>query len=67
MLNREGQVLYDKASNDAFAAAMEQVLSPDVELIKVDSHINDRAFADATVGTFLRLREARRASNDRGS
>lgn len=67
MLNREGQVLYDEASNDAFADAMEQVLSPDVELIKVSSHINDRAFADAAVSTFLRLREVWRASMGHGS
>jgi len=57
MLNREGQVLYDEASNIAYVEAMEQTLSPDVELIQVDAHINDRKFADATVDTFLRLRE----------
>jgi uncharacterized protein (UPF0261 family) len=57
MLNRQGKVLYDEASNMAYAKAMEQSLSPDVELIQVDAHINDRKFADVTVDTFLRLRE----------
>jgi uncharacterized protein (UPF0261 family) len=57
MLNQEGKVLYDEASNMAYAEAMEQTLSPDVELIQVDAHINDRKFTDATVDTFLRLRE----------
>jgi uncharacterized protein (UPF0261 family) len=58
MLNREGQVLYDEASNMAYVKAMEEALSPAVEFVKVDAHINDRAFADATVDTFLRLRGA---------
>lgn len=58
MLNRAGQVLYDEASNMAFAEAMEETLSPDVALIQVDAHINDREFADATVDAFLRLRES---------
>jgi uncharacterized protein (UPF0261 family) len=60
MLNREGKVLYDEAANRAYTEAMEQALSPEVELIRIDAHINDRAFADATVDTFLRLREAAR-------
>jgi uncharacterized protein (UPF0261 family) len=37
---------------------MEETLSPDVALIQVDAHINDREFADATVDAFLRLRES---------
>jgi len=57
-LNREGEVLFDEESNQAFVRAMEEALSPEVELIKVDAHINDRAFVEATVETFLRLREA---------
>ncbi len=58
MLNREGKILYDEASNEAFAEAAQQSLSPDVELITLDAHINDRTFADAVVDTFLRLRGA---------
>jgi len=57
MLNRQGGVLYDEAANRAFAEAMRETLSPQVELIDLDAHINDRAFADAVVDTFLRLRE----------
>jgi uncharacterized protein (UPF0261 family) len=59
MLNREGQILYDEAANLAYAEAMEQRLSPEVELIRIDAHINDRTFADAAVDTFLRLRGIR--------
>jgi uncharacterized protein (UPF0261 family) len=58
MLNREGEILYDEAANMAYAEAMDQALSPEVRLVKMDVHINDRAFADATVDTFLRLRKA---------
>jgi len=56
MLNREGQILYDEASNRAFLEATREALAPEVELIEVEAHINDRAFADAVVDTFLRLR-----------
>jgi uncharacterized protein (UPF0261 family) len=55
MLNREGKVLYDEASNRAFVEALKPALSPEVELIEIDAHINDRVFADAVVDTFLRL------------
>lgn len=58
MLNRRGQVLYDEAANRAFATAMEESLLPQVELISLDAHINDPAFATAVVDTFLRLRAA---------
>ena len=58
MLNRQGEVLYDEVSNQAFAQAMEEALQPEVEFITLDAHINDRAFAEATVATFLRLRSS---------
>lgn len=58
MLNQEGKVLYDQEANMAYTEAMEQALSPEVELIKVEAHINARSFADATVDTFLRLRQS---------
>ena len=58
MLNREGQILYDEAANMAFVEAMREDLSPGVELIEVDAHINDPEFAEAAVSTFLRLRKA---------
>jgi uncharacterized protein (UPF0261 family) len=60
MLNREGQVLYDEVANMAYVEAMQATLSPGVELIQVAAHINDRAFADETVDTFLRLRRLAR-------
>jgi uncharacterized protein (UPF0261 family) len=56
MFNRPGQVLYDEAANRAYVDALRETLAPEVELIEVEAHINDRAFADAIVDTFLRLR-----------
>ena len=58
MLNREGKVLFDEAANMAYTEAMERALSAEVELIKVNAHINDQAFAEAAVAAFLRLRQS---------
>lgn len=58
MFNRQGQVLYDEAANMAYVETMRRELSPEVELVEVDAHINDPEFAEVTVKTFLRLREA---------
>jgi uncharacterized protein (UPF0261 family) len=55
MLNRSGSVLFDQASNQAFVDTARMLLSPQVERIEVDAHINDREFAEITAGTFLRL------------
>jgi uncharacterized protein (UPF0261 family) len=65
MLNRSGSALYDAESNQAFSDAMEETLLPEVEFITVDAHINDVAFAEATVATFLRLRSLAAASGRR--
>lgn len=55
MLNREGKVLYDEAANQAYLDALKQTLASDVELVVVDAHINDPAFAAATLELFLEL------------
>ncbi len=58
MFNRPGQVLWDEAANRAYVDGLAATLSPDVELIEVEAHINDRTFADTVVDTFLRLRNS---------
>jgi uncharacterized protein (UPF0261 family) len=58
MLNREGKVLYDEPANQAYIETLQRELASEVELIKVEAHINDPEFAQVTVKTFLRLREA---------
>lgn len=57
MFNQEGKVLYDEAANRAWETAMDAALSSEVELIRIDAHINEAAFADAVIETFLRLRQ----------
>lgn len=58
MLNRAGSALYDEPANMAFTEAVRRELSPGVERIELDLHINDAAFAEAAVDTFMRLRAA---------
>jgi uncharacterized protein (UPF0261 family) len=62
MLNAAGKPLYDAAANRAFAEVMESALSSDVEFLAMAAHINDASFAEATVETFLHLRQVYRAT-----
>ena len=43
--DREGDVLFDPESSQAFCETLEKSLKSDVTVVKVDYHINDRAFA----------------------
>ncbi len=43
--DREGDVLFDPESSQAFCETLEKSLKSDVKVVKVDYHINDRAFA----------------------
>ena len=43
--DREGGVLYDPESSHAFSDTLERSLKSDVEVLKVDYHINDKEFA----------------------
>jgi uncharacterized protein (UPF0261 family) len=45
----------DPDADAALFAAIRATLRPGIELIEVDANVNDPAFADAAVGTFLRL------------
>ena len=45
----------DRAADEALFAAVRAELRPGIELLELDSNINDPAFADATVGAFLAL------------
>lgn len=56
MQNRVGRPLYDEQTNMAFVETLERELSPEVKLLQVDAHINDPAFAEATVQFFFQLR-----------
>jgi len=43
--DKEGDVLFDPESSKAFCDALEKSLKPEVEVLKVDYHINEMAFA----------------------
>ena len=51
----EGGVFYDPDADTALFEALRTNLAPRVELIEVDAHINDPAFASALTRTFHRL------------
>lgn len=55
MIDAEGAVFYDPVADAALFEALRAHLEPQVELIEVDAHINDPAFAAALVTTFHRL------------
>ncbi len=57
MFNREGLPLYDSIVNLAYVDTLRKELTPGVRLVEVDAHINDVAFAEASVQLYLELRQ----------
>ena len=55
MIDAEGAVFYDPIADTALFEALRAHLESRVELIEIDAHINDPAFASALVDTFHRL------------
>jgi len=56
--DRPGHAFYDPEGNAALVSALEADLDPGIELLKVDAHINDPAFADAVAAKMRELMEA---------
>jgi uncharacterized protein (UPF0261 family) len=54
-IDREGQPFWWPEADAALFASLRQWLSPHVELVEADLHINDPAFADTAARTLLRL------------
>ena len=52
-LDREGQPFHDPAANAALFQALREHTRPEVELVELDLHINDPAFAEAAVDHLL--------------
>jgi len=46
-IDADGQPFYDAEADAAFITALRGNISADVELVELDAHINDDAFADA--------------------
>jgi len=53
--DREGDVLFDPESSNAFCETLEQSLTSDVTVVKVDYHINDREFARKAVDMMISM------------
>jgi uncharacterized protein (UPF0261 family) len=54
-LDREGQPFWWPEADAALFASVRQWVAPQVEVIEIDAHINDAAFATAAAETLLRL------------
>ncbi len=54
-IDREGQPFWWPEADAALFASIKQWLAPSVELIELDMHINDPAFAETTARTLLRM------------
>jgi uncharacterized protein (UPF0261 family) len=55
MLDREGQPFWDPEADAALFQALRQHLRPPVELVELDLHLNDPAFADAASDRLLEM------------
>jgi uncharacterized protein (UPF0261 family) len=57
-LSAEGGALHDPAADAAFATALSSRLDPEIEIIEVDTDINDPVFAQAVAEALARAFEA---------
>ena len=53
--DKEGDVLFDMESSMAFSQTLQKLLKPNVEVIKVDYHINEYAFAEIAADLMIRM------------
>ncbi len=58
-IDREGQPFWWPEADAALFASVKQWLAPNVELLELDLHINDPAFADTAARTLLRMMRKR--------
>lgn len=62
MLDREGEPFHDPAASAALFQTLRDHVRPPVEVVELDLHINDPAFADAAADHLLALIERARPS-----
>ena len=55
MIDAQGQPFHDPAADHALFDALRSELKPPVELVEVDAHVNDPAFAEVIAGRLLGL------------
>jgi len=47
--------LFDAESSSAFSNTLQKLLKSEIEVIKVDYHINERAFADEAAALMIKM------------
>jgi uncharacterized protein (UPF0261 family) len=53
--DKEGDVLFDMESSKAFSHTLQKLLKSDIEVIKVDYHINEYAFANIAADLMINM------------
>ena len=53
--DKEGDVLFDMESSSAFSQTLQKLLKPNIEVIKVDYHINEYAFANIAAALMIKM------------
>jgi uncharacterized protein (UPF0261 family) len=56
-VDREGDPFHDPEADDIFSRVIKENVEDTVQVCEVDAHINDPAFAEKVVQTFLRMAE----------
>lgn len=52
-VNKEGEALYESDTNEALHRAVHQWMEPEIPVVDVDAHINDRLFAEKAAEIIL--------------
>jgi uncharacterized protein (UPF0261 family) len=56
-VDAEGQHFYDPVADGAFSQVVRDTVKESIDIVEVDAHINDEAFAEKAVETFIKLVE----------
>ena len=52
-VNKEGEALYESDTNETLHRAVHQWMEPEIPVVDVDAHINDRLFAEKAAEIIL--------------
>lgn len=55
--DKPGGVFYDPEADSAFTKALKEHIKPGIEVMELDLHLNDQAFAEAAVATLFSMME----------
>ena len=57
-IDREGQPFHDPEADEAFISSLKAAVGPNVQVVELDNHINDEAFAVAVARSLMEKLEA---------